>query len=435
MISKLSGRTFKPHLVLLILVACVLAHPGRLRAQITPAAQQTARDSIARDSTAKLRAVQITAKRGSETRVAPLQLLTLPVTASITAQKAKETVNLVDPEDAVKYLPSLYIRKRNYGDTQATIGTRVWGVSSSARSLVYADGVPLSALIANNNTIGGPRWGLISPEEISRIDIMYGPYSAAYPGNSMGAVMEITTRQPSSLEGSVQQTQALQHYNLYGTDRTFGTSLTDATVGDRFGRFSFWASGSYENSQSQPLLYVTSSNLPAGATGGYASANKLGAPTNVTGASGLLHTGMTNGKIKLAYDITPVLRAAYTIGVGHHRGRIRGNTVSMKCRLYQPALAQMERVLAGQEAFAEEDLDAFEPAALVKVLIVRNQNVPNDGRIVCDKEMLTPHAQIGDVAVLLGQVREEREWIAPGPVRDRSEKRSFRPRWKNPSRR
>ncbi|HXF24658.1 MAG TPA: TonB-dependent receptor plug domain-containing protein, partial [Gemmatimonadaceae bacterium] len=243
MISKLSGRTFKPHLVLLIAVACVLAHPARLHAQGTPAAQQTARDTTARDSTAKLRAVEITAKRGSEVRVAPLQLLTLPVTASITAQKAKETVNLVDPEDAVKYLPSLYIRKRNYGDTQATIGTRVWGVSSSARSLVYADGVPLSALIANNNTIGGPRWGLVSPEEISRIDIMYGPYSAAYPGNSMGAVMEITTRQPSSLEGSVQQTQALQHYNLYGTDRTFGTSLTNATLGDRFGRFSFWASG------------------------------------------------------------------------------------------------------------------------------------------------------------------------------------------------
>src|SRR5512138_1599059 len=107
----------------------------------------------------------------------------------------------------------------------------------------------------------------------------------------------------------------------------------------------------------------------------------------------------------------------------------------MKCRLYQPALAQMESVLAGQEAFAKEDLDALETAALVKVLIVRNQYVPNDGRIVRDKKMLTPHTQIGDVAVLLGQVREEREGIAPGPVRDRSEKRGFWPRWKDLSRR
>ena len=61
----------------------------------------------------------------------------------------------------MKYLPSIFLRKRNYGDTQATMATRVWGVSSSARSLIFADGVPLTALIANNNTIGGPRWGLV----------------------------------------------------------------------------------------------------------------------------------------------------------------------------------------------------------------------------------------------------------------------------------
>jgi iron complex outermembrane recepter protein len=325
MISK-ALKIFTRHAVPLMVIACLFTHTGRLRAQGTPPVQRpvtdtAARDSGRRDSVAKLGAVQVTAKRDRETRVAPLQLLTLPVTASITAQKARQTVNIVDPEDAVKYLPSIYIRKRNYGDTQATIGTRVWGVGSSARSLVYADGVPLSALIANNNTIGGPRWGLVSPEEISRIDMMYGPYSAAYPGNSMGAVMEITTRQPDSLEGSVQQTQALQHYDLYGTNRTFGTALTDATVGDRFGRFSFWASGSYENSQSQPLLYVTSPSVPSGAIGGYTSASKLGAPTNVIGASGLLHTGMTNLKVKLAYDITPVLRAAYTIGFWHNDGK------------------------------------------------------------------------------------------------------------------
>ena len=63
----------------------------------------------------------------------------------------------------MKYLPSVFLRKRNNGDTQATMATRVWGVSSSARSLIFADGVPLTALIANNNTIGGPRWGLVSP--------------------------------------------------------------------------------------------------------------------------------------------------------------------------------------------------------------------------------------------------------------------------------
>src|SRR6185312_1797141 len=98
--------------------------------------------------------------------------------------KVQQTVNALDTEDAVKYLPSVFLRKRNNGDTQATMATRVWGFSSSARSLIFADGVPLTALIANNTTIGGPRWGLVSPAEIARIDRMMGPFSAAYPGNS-----------------------------------------------------------------------------------------------------------------------------------------------------------------------------------------------------------------------------------------------------------
>src|SRR5262245_22657309 len=107
----------------------------------------------------------------------------------------------------------------------------------------------------------------------------------------------------------------------------------------------------------------------------------------------------------------------------------------MKCRLHQPTLAQVERLLAGQEAFAEQDLDAFETSALVKVLIVRDQHVSNHGRIVCDEEMFSPRSQIREVAVLLRQVREELERIASGPVGDRSKKRSFRAWWKDPSRR
>jgi iron complex outermembrane receptor protein len=194
------------------------------------------------------------------------------------------------------------------------MATRVWGVSSSARSLIFADDVPITALIANNNTVGGPRWGMISPEEIARIDVMYGPFSAAYSGSSMGAVMEITTRQPDSLQATIEQSQALQRFSLYGTSKTFGTRQTNAIVGDRFGRLSVWVSGNFQNSNSQPLAYVTAATFPTGTTGGFADTNKTGAAANVLGASGLLHTQMTNAKAKLAYDITPSLRATYTFG-------------------------------------------------------------------------------------------------------------------------
>ncbi len=274
-----------------------------------------------RDSAQKLTTINVTAEREDRSNVKPLQLTTLPVTVSITQRRAEETVNLVDAEDAVKYLPSVFLRKRNNGDTQATLATRVWGTSSSARSLIFADGVPLTALVANNNTVGGPRWGLVAPPEVERIDMMMGPYSAAYAGNSMGAVMEITTRLPKKLEGQIQQTQAIQGFDLYGTKRNFATSQTGASVGDRFGNFAFWASGNYQKSNSQPLSYVTTSNDTLGrSSGAIPEKNKLNSTANVLGASGLLNTHMTNGKIKAAYDITKTLRASYTFGLWRNDG-------------------------------------------------------------------------------------------------------------------
>jgi lambda family phage tail tape measure protein len=137
----------------------------------------------------------------------------LPQTSSsTTAAKIQEQVNIVDAQDAVKYLPSLFVRKRNNGDTQPVLATRTWGVNSSARSLVYADDLLLTALVANNNTIGAPRWGLVSPEEIKRIDVLYGPFAAAYPGNSMGAVMQITTQMPDKPVATIKQTEVFQSF-------------------------------------------------------------------------------------------------------------------------------------------------------------------------------------------------------------------------------
>ena len=115
---------------------------------------------------------------------------------SITAKQIEETINLKDPEDAVKYMPSLFVRKRNDGDNQAVLATRTWGLNSSARTLIYYDDLLISALIGNNNSGASPHWNLISPEAIARIDFLDGPFAAAYPGNSIGGVLLITSKMP-----------------------------------------------------------------------------------------------------------------------------------------------------------------------------------------------------------------------------------------------
>ena len=244
----------------------------------------------------------------------------LPQTsASITAAEIEQKINVVDTEDAVKYLPSLFVRKRNNGDTQPVLATRTSGLGASARSLVYADDILLSALIANNNTIGAPRWGLVAPEEIKRIDFLYGPFSAAYPGNSAGGVLLITTRMPEKFEMTAKQTEAFQTFDRYNTKGTFRTDQTSVSVGDRKDNFSYFLSGNFQNSFSQPLAWVTtrrrgSQRIPAGTTGAIPALNRTGGVAPVVGAGGLLHTEMANVKGKFAWDITPLVKATYTIG-------------------------------------------------------------------------------------------------------------------------
>ncbi|MDR0533672.1 MAG: TonB-dependent receptor [Verrucomicrobiales bacterium] len=239
----------------------------------------------------------------------------LPQTSHSTdAEHINETVNMVDTGDAVKYFPSLFLRKRNNGDTQAVLQTRTWGLNSSARSLVYADDILLSALIGNNNTNAAPRWGLVSPIQIDRIDFLYGPFSAAYPGNSEGGVMQITTKMPDKLLVDATQTEAFQTFSLYGTKDSYRTDQTAVALGDKHGDVSWLVTGNYQNSYSQPLSFITSTTAPAGTTGAYDAVNKTGAPADVVGAGGLLHTQVTNLNGKLAWDVTPELKATFQTG-------------------------------------------------------------------------------------------------------------------------
>ena len=247
------------------------------------------------------------------------------VSEGASARRIRETVNVVDTEDVVKYLPSMFLRKRNYGDNQAVLATRTSGVGASARSLVYADDILLSALIHNNNSIGAPRWALVSPEEIERVDFLYGPYSAAYPGNSIGGVLNITTKMPTKAEATIKQTEAFQTFDFYKTNKTFRTDQTSATFGNRWNDLSMFVSANYQRSDSQPLGWVTTGGTPAGTTGTIPALNRTGGVANVVGA-GLLHTDQLNLKTKIAYDFTSNIRAAYTIGFWSNDQRSEAQT-------------------------------------------------------------------------------------------------------------
>ena len=233
----------------------------------------------------------------------------------INARQIEETINLKDPEDSVKYMPSLFVRKRNDGDNQAVLATRSWGLNSSARTLIYYDDLLVSALIANNNTNGSPHWNLISPDAIARVDFLNGPFSAAYPGNSIGGVLLITSKMPDKPFATAKETVSAMPWNQYGTRDTYVTSQTTAAAGNRDGKLSWLVSANYLDSYQQPLTYTTSGSIPAGTTGAFPALTKQGLVADVVGTGALAHSQQTSANIRLAYDLTPLVQVTYSLGV------------------------------------------------------------------------------------------------------------------------
>ncbi|HEY1124650.1 MAG TPA: TonB-dependent receptor, partial [Sphingobium sp.] len=237
--------------------------------------------------------------------------------AAIDENRIATTVNAVSVEDTIKYLPSLVVRKRHIGDNFAPIATRTSGLGSSARSLIYADGAILSALIGNNNGNGSPRWTLVTPEEIARVDVLYGPFSAAYSGNSIGTVVSITTRMPEKLEARATILGNVQDFSLYGTGRTLGTWQVSGSVGDRFGPLAVFLSATRTNAKSQPVSITTiaGSASPTGTAGGYADTNRTLASIRVIGAGGLEHHVQDTYKLKSALDLGEAAQLSYVLGI------------------------------------------------------------------------------------------------------------------------
>lgn len=243
----------------------------------------------------------------------------------ITAAQIEQNINATDSEDALKYFPSLLVRKRYIGDyNHAILSSRASGTGNSTRSAVYADGILLSNYLGNG--VSGlsfpPRWGMVTIEEIERVDVMYGPFSAAHPGNSVGAVVEYTTKMPEKLEGSVKLGYAHQPFDLYNTRTTYGGWQSSASLGSRSGDWSWFLNLNHTDSQGQPLTFATRTvssgtlgSAGTAVTGAVAGLNNANAPWWIVGAGTQYHTVQDHAKVKVAYDFSPTVRATYSLGI------------------------------------------------------------------------------------------------------------------------
>ena len=271
----------------------------------------------------RTRSLGVVTVTGGQPSSLPTQIPT--TIEGVTREEIETRINATDSEDALKYLPSLLVRKRYIGDyNHAILSTRASGTGNSARSAVYADGILLSNYLGNgiaNGSNYAPRWGLVTPEEIERVDVMYGPFSAAYPGNSAGAVVDYVTRMPSQFEAHVKMGYQSQPNDLYNTRQTFDSWQTSASLGSRSGDWSWFIDLSRGDSQGQPLTFTTAtvaSGTPGRAgtpvVGFVPGLNTTNTPWYILGTGTQYHTLQDHAKLKLAYDFSPTVTATYTLG-------------------------------------------------------------------------------------------------------------------------
>lgn len=261
----------------------------------------------------------------------PALAANLPNTVEgIAAQQIAETINAVTTGAALQNLPSVHVRERYIGDRNGILVMRVNSSVASAQTAVYADSLLLSNFL-NNSFSTPPRWGMVAPEEIDRVDVAYGPFSALYPGNSAGGVVVISTRMPEKFEAHAKLDVFGQHFKMYGSDQSYNGQHGSVSLGNKAGDWSYRINFDHLDNHGQPQTFgnaTAKSSAGAAAAGSftvvdsgrlYRDTDPAGKPRLIVSSTGIDHTVQENGKFKLAYDFTLSVRATYSLGIWRNR--------------------------------------------------------------------------------------------------------------------
>jgi iron complex outermembrane receptor protein len=197
---------------------------------------------------------------------APITVVPRGLSVSL-GEEQFDAINAVNVEDLMKYAPNFFIRKRYIGDANGVPGFRGTHSSQSARTLAMVDGFVISNFLGNSFGFP-PKWGVVGPGEVEQFDIVYGPYSSRYTGNSMGGIISMTTKAPQNDEAFATAQYFVQPYEQYGTDEIYEGYSFETGAGWRpgDGPFALRASWRHFENTGQPMSWYQF-NVSAAASG------------------------------------------------------------------------------------------------------------------------------------------------------------------------
>ncbi len=215
-----------------------------------------------------------------------------------------EGISITTVEDFVKYEPSMVVRRRYVGDANGVVGMRGSNMFQTARTMVYADGLPLHYLLETRWS-GSPRWSLVSSDETRAVEVIYGPFSAEYGGNAMGGVINIETRLPQEREFHAEASAFTQDFTHMGEDySTFGHREL-FSYGDKYGDLSVYLFHNHLENESQPQKFLAATTGGTGGsvvTGAKLDENSTGTAAVYYGDTGKEDVTTDLSKLKLGFE-------------------------------------------------------------------------------------------------------------------------------------
>ena len=219
-----------------------------------------------------------------------------------------EKMNVKRTEDVIEYMPGLHIRQFYPGSGSLHMRGTPLGMTYQ-RALVQADGIMLSDFVST------PRWNLITPEEIERVDVIYGPYSALYSGNTLGGAVLFTTKLPEKREFGASTSFFYHNFREYKTDEDLLGNTAYAFYGDKIGKFRFFGLFDRFENDNQPVTFLSRLKIDGKAPVGspaYGWASDEDQQERERYILGSNHRGLIKNdlfKLKLGYDINSYTQA------------------------------------------------------------------------------------------------------------------------------
>lgn len=257
---------------------------------------------------------------------APIEIAPRGLAVSLGAEQL-EAVNAFNTEDLMKYAPNFFVRKRYSGDSNGVPGFRGTHSSQSARTLVMVDGFVVSNFLGNSFGFA-PKWGVVGPGEVKQFDIVYGPYSSRDSGNSMGGIINITTRDPKETEAFATVQTFVQPYRQFGTHDAYLGYSGEAGVGwkQKDGPLSVRLTARHFRNDGQPMTFLglvpvtgATGTLVTGAITDPEHVRATAAGTGIPGAA-----GNASSPYFAAQSPARITQDQAKLKVGYDNGRIAG---------------------------------------------------------------------------------------------------------------